>query len=288
LLVENNREAKKIHRRTLLKHLFGAFAGTVLLNDKSAACAPSAIGLQLYTVRKNLERDFEETLRRVSAAGIKEVEFAGYFNYPALQIKKLLKKSGLSAPSAHIDLETLRRRLPEAIEDARIIGHKYLVLGYLPEETRKSLDDYKALIELLNSAGRQCRQAGLQFAYHNHDFEFKKTEGRIPYDLILAETDSQTVKMELDLYWITKAGLDPIAYFEKDPGRFPLVHVKDMDDTPAKSFTEVGRGVIDFRKIFSKAGAAGIRHYFIEQDETPGEPLESVKTSLKYLRALKC
>jgi len=193
----------------------------------------------------------------------------------------------LDAPSAHINTETLRKNLSQAIEDAKIIGHKYLVLGYLPEEERKSLDDYKKLVELLNRAGEQCRKENLQFAYHNHNFEFKTLEDKIPYDLILAETDSRTVKMELDLYWITKAGLNPVTYFEKHPGRFPLVHVKDMDDTPRKFFTEIGRGVINFGEIFSKSGEAGIRHYFIEQDETPAKPLESVKISLKYLHELK-
>ena len=112
--------------------------------------------------------------------------------------------------------------------------------------------------------------------------------GKLPYDLILAETDPQTVKMEMDLYWITKAGFDPVTYFKEYPKRFELVHVKDMDATPEKSFTEAGRGVIDFKKIISKAREAGIRHYFIEQDKTPGEPLESVKISLKYLQSLKC
>jgi len=127
----------------------------------------------------------------------------------------------------------------------------------------------------------------LRFAYHNHDFEFAEIEGKIPYDLILAETDPRAVEIKLDLYWITKAGLRPLSYFEKYSGRFPLLHAKDMDGTPQKFFTEVGRGVIDFGQIFSKAKAAGIEHCFIEQDETPGEPLESVKISLKHLRALR-
>jgi sugar phosphate isomerase/epimerase len=124
-------------------------------------------------------------------------------------------------------------------------------------------------------------------AYHNHDFEFAAIGGTVPYDLILAGTDPRTVQMEMDLYWVTKAGLNPVSLFEKHPGRFPLVHVKDMDNTPRKFFTEVGRGVIDFRTVFSKAKEAGIKHYFIEQDETPGDPLESVEISLNYLRALK-
>ncbi len=254
---------------------------------KIAGKTLSKIGLQLYTVRRDLEKDFQGTLRKVAALGIKEVEFAGYFDHAPEQIKQILKNLKLAAPSAHVSTGTLRKNLSQAIGDAKIIGHKYLVLGYLPEEERKTFDDYKKLIELLNKSGEECRKADLQFAYHNHDFEFVKTADKIPYDLILAETDAQKVQMEMDLYWITKAGYDPIFYFEKYPGRFPLVHVKDMDDTPKKYFTEVGRGTIDFKKIFAKASVAGIEHYFIEQDETPAEPLESVKASVKNLRELR-
>jgi sugar phosphate isomerase/epimerase len=282
-----------MNRRTLLQGIAYGLGGGFLLSHLNVTGKAEdkkklpKIGLQLYTVRRALEKDFQGTLRQVAALGIKEVEFAGYFGQNPAQIKTLLNSLKLAAPSAHIDTETLRRGLPEAIEAAKTIGHQYLVLGYLPEEERKSLDDYKKLIELLNQAGEKCRAADLQFAYHNHDFEFKEIEGKIPYNLILAETDAEKVKMEMDLYWINKAGFEPLSYFEKYPKRFPLVHVKDMDDSPRKSFTEVGRGVIDFKKIFSKSGTAGIRHYFIEQDKTPGEPLESVKVSLKYLKELR-
>ena len=280
-----------MNRRTLLRTLAYGFGGAVLLNNTSASAAGrkklSKIGLQLYTVRRDLERDFEGTLRAVAALGVAEVEFAGYFGQTAEKIKALLKSLRLDAPSAHTNTPTLRGELARAIEDAKTIGHKYLVLGYLPEGERKSLDDYKRLIELLNKAGEECRKANLQFAYHNHDFEFKKLENQIPYDLILAETDAEQVKMEIDLYWISKAGFDALPYFEKYPKRFPLAHVKDMDATPKKYFTEVGRGTVDFKKIFSKSGAAGFRHYFIEQDETPAEPIKSIEISLKYLRELR-
>ncbi|HEY0458091.1 MAG TPA: sugar phosphate isomerase/epimerase [Pyrinomonadaceae bacterium] len=281
-----------MNRRTLLNVLaYGLGSGVLMNNIKTAAAQNKKklpkIGLQLYTVRRDLEKDFEGTLRQVANLGIDEIEFAGYFGQKPGRIKELLKSLKLKAPAAHIGTDELRGGLAKAIEDARTIGHKYLVLGYLPEEERKSLDDYKRLVELLNKAGEACRKAGLQFAYHNHDFEFKRAENRVPYDLILAQSDADNVKMELDLYWISKAGFDPLPYFEKYPKRFPLVHVKDMDATPKKSFTEVGRGTIDFKKIFSKAGAAGIAHYFIEQDETPAAPLESVKISLQYLKALR-
>ncbi len=282
-----------MNRRIFLRNLGGGIGAAVFLSNFNISAEAfsrktlSKIGLQLYTVRPDMERDFEGTLRKVAALGIKEVEFAGYFGQKPEQIKKLLKELKLSAPSAHFSSVVGRDELSQAIEAANIIGHKYLVFAYLREEERRSLDDYKKLVVKLNKAGEDCRQAGLQFAYHNHDFEFKKWDGQIPYDLILAQTDSSLVKMEMDLYWITKAGYDPLAYFEKHPGRFPLVHVKDMDNTPAKNFTEVGHGTIDFKKIFAKANVAGIEHYFIEQDETPAEPLDSVNQSVKYLHNLR-
>ena len=279
-----------MNRRTLLRTLAYGFSGGILLNNMnitSEAAKLSKIGLQLYTVRRELKQDFEGTLRKVAALGIKEVEFTDYFGQKPERIKELLKNLKITSPSVHISTKTLRDGLAKAIEDAKIIGHEYLVLGWLPEEKRKSLDDYKRLIELINKAGEECLKSDLQFAYHNHDFEFKELEKKIPYDLILAETDSEKVKMELDLYWISKAGFDPLSYIEKHPKRFPLVHVKDMDDTPKKYFTEAGRGTIDFKKIFAKSNAAGIKHYYIEQDETPAEPLKSLEISLKYLKELR-
>jgi sugar phosphate isomerase/epimerase len=279
-----------MNRRTFLRAFaFGLGGGIVMnnLNITVEAARLSKIGLQLYTVRRELKQDFEGTLRKVAALGISEVEFTDYFGQKPEQIKKLLKSLKIASPSVHISTETLRKGLSQAIEDAKIIGHQYLVLGWLPEDERKSLDDYKTLVELINKAGEECFKSGLQFAYHNHDFEFKTTEGKIPYDLILAKTDAEKVKMELDLYWISKAGFDALPYFEKYPKRFPLVHIKDMDNTPKKYFTEVGRGTIDFKKIFSKAALAGIKHNYIEQDETPAEPIKSIEISLKYLKDLR-
>jgi sugar phosphate isomerase/epimerase len=279
-----------MNRRAFLRAFAYGIGGGIALKDMNitvGAASLSKIGLQLYTVRRELKQDFEGTLRKVAALGITEVEFTDYFGQKPEQIKKLLKSLKITSPSAHISTETLRKGLSQAIEDAKTIGHQYLVLGWLPEEERKSLDDYKRLVELINKAGEECFKSGLQFAYHNHDFEFKTTEGKIPYDLILAETDAEKVKMELDLYWISKAGFDAFPYFEKYPKRFPLVHVKDMNNTPKKYFTEVGRGTINFKQIFSKAGLAGIKHYYIEQDETPAEPIKSIEISLKYLRNLR-
>ena len=282
-----------MNRRSFLHRAFGgAVVGlstaTCGFRDSSPAKRRlSKIGLQLYTVRNELEKDFAGTLEKVSALGFLEVEFAGYFKHTPQEIKTILAHYKLSAPSAHISTAALRGNLQEEIEAAEAIGHQYLVCGYVPAEERRSLDDYKILVDLLNGAGERLKKVGIQFAYHNHDFEFMVLEGKLPYDMILAGTDPQMVKMEMDLYWITKAGQDPLKYFSAHPGRFPLVHVKDMDSTPRHFFTEVGQGTIDFKKIFAAAQKAGVNHYFVEQDETPVSPFSSIDLSINYLRRLE-
>ena len=246
-----------------------------------------SIGLQLYTVRRELESDFDSTLRKVAAIGYREVEFAGYYNHTPSQVRQILKNAGLSSPSTHLSQQTIAHDLGRAIESAKVIGNRYLVLGYLQPEKRKSLDDYKALADLLNRAGEDCRKAKLQLAYHNHDFEFASTNGQVPYDLLLSTTDRELVKIELDLYWITKARQRPEDYLVQYPGRFEMLHIKDMDGTPKRFFTEVGRGIIDFKRILEQSRLAGVKHYFVEQDEMSGSPFESIKTSYDYLKTMR-
>ena len=282
-----------MNRRFFLTRLLPGAAGILYLtraNSAAAGITPSkltTIGVQLYTVRRELEKDFEGTLARVAALGYREVEFAGYFSRPPKEVKRVLARHQLTSPAAHFPLADWRGSLQGMIEAAHVIGHEYLLLAWTPPEERKSLDDYRRLADLCNGAGEQLKRAGLQFAYHNHDFEFAPTGGRIPYDLLLERTDPKVVKLEMDLYWIVKGGGKPVEYFERWPGRYPLLHVKDMDATPKRYFTEVGRGVIDFKTIFARAGRAGVRHYFVEQDETPGSPFDSLKISMDYLKKLE-
>jgi sugar phosphate isomerase/epimerase len=281
-----------MNRRLFLSHAFAGGLGGLCLSKSNlmasiASKKLSKIGLQLYTVRRELEKDFEGTLAKVAALGFSEVEFAGYFNRTPQQVKSVLAKNNLAAPSVHVLAAGLRGNLEQTIDAAKTIGHQYVVCAYLLPGERKSIDDYKRLIELFNDAGGRLKTAGLQFCYHNHDFEFIPMEGKVPYDLLLAGTDPKTVRMELDLYWIAKAGQSPLKYFSTYPGRFPLFHVKDMDATPKRFFTEVGRGTIDFQKIFADSDKAGIKHYFVEQDETPGSPFESIKLSIEYLKQLE-
>jgi sugar phosphate isomerase/epimerase len=245
-----------------------------------------AIGLQLYTVRRDMEKDFEGTLAQVGKIGFREVELAGLFGHAPSDVRAVLARYGLSAPSMHVDLPQIRKGFSKTLEDANALGVRYVICAWLAPEERRSLEQYKGHAAVFNRAGEEATKAGIQFGFHCHDFEFAPLQDTVPYDLLLKETDPSLVQMEMDLYWITRAGADPLHYFQAYPGRFPLVHVKDMDTSPQKFFTEVGKGVIDFKRIFAESKIAGIRHYFVEQDETPGPAIESARQSFDYLKNL--
>lgn len=245
-----------------------------------------SIGIQLYTVRRDLAKDPEGTLARLARIGYREVEFAGFPNTSAKSLRAMLDRLHLTAPSGHVPLQAIRGEWERTLEDAATVGQQYIVVAFLPEGERKEADDWKRLAAQFSKAGEVSRRMGIQFCYHNHDFEFGLIDGAPAYDLLLRESDPSLVQMELDLYWITKGGRDPLDYFAKWPGRFPMVHVKDMDATPKKFFADLGSGTIDFKRIFRKARQAGIRHYFYEQDETPGSPFDSARASFDYLRRL--
>ena len=268
-------------RRTLLKGA-AALAVTPWLSACSKTPEPAAggtapqsaagnslerIGIQLYTVRDRMAEDVPGTLQRIAEIGYNEVEFAGYFGHAPAEVRGFIDDLGLKSPSAHISLDDIRGAAEQTIETGLILGNDYLALGWLAPEERSSLDDYRGHIDLVAGFAEQCRAAGLQFAWHNHDFEFEDLEGQRPMDMILDSTDSDLVQVELDLYWITKAGKDPFAYFERYPGRFPLCHVKDMADD--SSMADVGDGNIDFAGIFAASEAAGLKHYYVERDDAP-------------------
>lgn len=245
------------------------------------------IGLELYTVRDELARDFEGTLKRVAAIGYREVEFGGYFGRSVGEVRAALAMAGLAAPSAQMPSTDLRLAWAACLEAAKAMGHSYLVCGWVPPAERRSLADWRSLATLLNTVGHAARQAGIQLAYHNHDFEFAPVHGWVPYDLLLETTDPALVQLELDVYWARKGGRDPLQLFDRWPGRFPLLHLKDMAPGPRGEFTELGRGVIDFRRILGRAKAAGVRHVFVEQDEGSVPPLQRARIGYIYLKELQ-
>ena len=259
------------------------------------------IGLQLYTVRNAMQTDPAATLAHVAKIGYNSVEGATYtgsqkfYGMEPAAFSRVLKQNGLIMPSSHYRLGeekfngesqkgTMMSGWDKAIDDAASVGIKYMVCAYLSDQERGGLDHYKKLAQDFNKAGEMCKKAGIQFCYHNHNFEFEKQDGQFPYDVLLANTDKNNVKMEMDMYWVTKAGQDPIALINKHPGRFPLWHVKDMDKTPQKDFSEVGNGSIDFKQIFKSANKAGLQYFFVEQDKTPGDPFTSITQSITYIK----
>lgn len=261
----------------------------------------SYIGLQLYTVRDAMQQDPQGTLAKVAQIGYNSVEGATYtgtekfYGMDAKTFAGVLKQNNLIMPSSHYRLGeektngadtqgTMLHDWDKAVDDAAEAGVKYMVCAYLSEEERGGIDHYKQLAEQFNKAGERCKKANIQFCYHNHDFEFAAQNGQLPYDVLLNNTDKDLVKMEIDLYWVTKAGHDPVELFNQHPGRFPLWHVKDMDNTSKHDFTEVGNGVIDFKKIFAKADKAGLKYFFVEQDKCPGSPFDSITKSYNYIR----
>jgi len=290
-----------IDRRRFVKTAGVAGAASLLADKFTWAAAEHRIekvGLQLYTVRDLMKGDFDATIAKVASIGYKEVEFAGYFGRTGQQVRAVCDKNGLAPIATHVQYDELDDKFPSVIETSKAIGLKYIVCPWIPEELRKSPDIWKKASEKFNHCGEQSKKAGLQFAYHNHWFEFLPVDGKLPYDALLKECDPNLVKMEMDLCWITAAGGDPLKYFNEYPGRFPLVHVKDLKTLPhitaggAQNYgdtvdlTEVGSGIIDWKRIFAQSGKAGIKHYIVEHDH-PKQPVDSITKSYDYLNKLR-
>lgn len=278
-----------VTRREALRRLGLMAAGTVGIGE--LACAQTDVvtgplgplGVQLYTLRREMAQSVDATLARVAEIGYSEVEFAGYFGRSPAEIRSGLAAAGLSSPAAHVDINAVIADWPHTLDVANTIGHRYLVVPSVPPEMRVSLDHWRAVADIFNRAGDEARRAGIQFAYHNHDFEFVSMDGRIPFDVLCEHTDPALVQIELDLFWIIHGGGDPMAFFERWPGRVPLVHVKDRTEDGV--MTEVGAGDIDWPTIFGARVLAGIRHYFVEHDQ-PAEGFASVAASYDYLSRL--
>lgn len=257
--------------------------------------ASQKIGLQLYTLRNEMGKDAKGTLAKVAAQGYKTVETFGYgngkwFGMNAAELRAELHSLGLSTPSGHTFPAGVflqggwEDKWKQAVNDAKAVGQEYIVIPWMEEQYRTDINNFKKMAGILNKAAGIAKQTGLRFAYHNHDFEFAPLGGTTGYDVLLKETDPKLVFFEMDIYWVSKAGKDPLAFFSQYPGRFALWHVKDMDNTPQKNFTEVGNGVIDFKKIFAHAKQSGMKYFFVEQDQCPGAPLESTAKSIAYLK----
>jgi sugar phosphate isomerase/epimerase len=285
-----------IGRRTVLAALGAAAAGlgTAALGTavgcrrdaagRRRALAP--IGAQLYTVRAEMERDFDGALQQVRRIGYDEVEFAGYFGRSPRQVRDALARHGLAAPAAHVGLADMESKWNRTLAAASAIGHAWLVLPWIDAERRRTLEDWRRLAALLSRAGEAARAAGIRVAYHNHDYEFAPLAGTLPFDLLLAETAPGLVAFELDVYWMVKAGGDPVAWLESHPARFELLHLKDTAGPPDHAMMDVGSGLIGWPRLLSAARAAGVSHMFVEHDE-PADAVASLRSSYAYLRSVE-
>jgi sugar phosphate isomerase/epimerase len=258
------------------------------------------VGLQLYTIRDAMEKDVPGSLKKVSDIGYKYLELASYENgkfygYLPGDFKKMVNDLGMEIISSHAGVNPKGISNDEAkkmAEDHAKLGAKYCMQPFIVDADRKSIAGYQRMVAEWNKVGKIMKEAGVQFGYHNHNFEFDTVEGKVPYfDVFLAEMDKDLMTMELDLFWTTKAGQNPVKLFKKYPGRFQLFHMKDMYTkeapffkTESKDFAPVGAGVINFKKILAAKEKAGMKYIFVEQDSTrDGKPFDAIKTSITNL-----
>ena len=299
---------RSISRRRFLA-MGAAAIGGISAFARRAAADPIGlpIGLQLYTVREQAGKDFEGTLKKVAEIGYQEVELYSFFDRKAADVRRLLEDAGLRCVSAHYGVPALRDDLAPKIDYAKELGLQFMICPFpgFPDPSRArggsastdalTLDDWKWNADLFNKVGEQAKRAGLRFGYHNHHIEFREFGGVTAFDELLRRTDPGLVTIELDCGWVKVAGLDPAEFIAKHTGRVGLLHIKDVKAGPAPStrfgppvpFAEVGRGSIDWRKVFEAAKKAGVRRYYVEQDTTERPPLEAIKISRDYLHDLK-
>ncbi len=275
-----------LSRRKVLQLLAAGVAGSAILpllaRAESSGFAArrriGRIGLQLYTVRSALAKDLEGTIAAVAAAGITELEFAGYYNKTPAWWRELLKQHGLTAPSTHEALPATDSGWPAILDRANSMGHDIVIVPFVGNSYRGSRDNWLKLSERLDIGALKAKAAGLQFAYHNHDFEFAPVDGTTGYEILTSQTDKALMKLELDMYWAVKAGHDPLAIMTQHSGRVICCHVKDASAAPERTMLDVGAGTIDFKTLLAKGRTLGLKHWFIEHDQ-PTNPLASVKAS---------
>lgn len=285
------------------------------------------LGVGLFTIPKLLDQDFTGTMQLLAEIGYKEVEFfgpyafsapaaqerwqpiadilgmkgSGYYGLTAQAVKAVLDRYALTSPSMHTDLLTLRQGMAELAAAAHVVGARYVVLPSIPEAERSTVDDYKRFADEFNQIGANAVAEGIRFAYHNHGYGLREMDGVVPFQLILERTDPALVDMQLDIYWNTAGGGDPIQYLQNYPGRFRLMHIKDMlqrfpvpDDmnNPQawmglfQHISDAGSGVLDLPALVSEGLKSGVQHFLLERDLAPS-PVETLRKSYAYLAGLQ-
>lgn len=268
------------------------------------AASPRTIGVQLYTVRGTVMKDSEHVIKTIAEIGYKEIEGAGRADL--ITLLPLIKKYGMKAVSCHVETPIITndwdkykgmKQVPveEAIESVKNAGVQYFTMPYIRPDARGDLDFFRKTADQMNHTGELCKKAGLQFAYHNHAFEFAGKPGERPIDIFKERLDKKLVTLEMDVFWVSVAGHDPVEMLQEWKGRVALLHLKDKEKgtpvqfnegVPKTAFREVGSGSLDFHAILKAAPAAGVKHYFVEQDQTSGDPLDSLRKSFDYLKSV--
>jgi sugar phosphate isomerase/epimerase len=317
-----------LNRRNFLRNTTALAASGLLLSDKLFAREYflQPIGIQFFSLPNLLDQDFAGAIAMLSGMGYKEAELygpypfstkaaqdrwaavtpslgfkgSGFFGHSAGEVKEIFAKNNMRVPSMHTDLDTLENGMDKLAEAANTLGATYVILPAIPEDRRKTLDDYKKMAETFNRIGANAKKGGIRFGYHNHGYGLKEIDGKIPLNLILDNTDPSLVYLEMDLYWTTAGGADPIAYLTHYPNRYKLMHVKDMskkvrfsgDGGDSKQWIELfpymttaGNGVLDLKNILPKAKASGVDHFIVEQDMVK-DPQIALKKSFDYLNTI--
>lgn len=295
-LINNQTKSNMVYKRRDFLKVAGTIASGVALTGVSgqlSGCSTASklsgknntFGLQLYSLRADLPKDPQGVLRQVASFGYKQIEgFEGpkgiYWGMTNTQFKRFMDDLGMQMVSSHCNW---KENLERKADEAAAIGMKYLMCPYLGPQ--KSLDFFKRAAEDFNKAGQICKQRGIKFAYHNHDYSFKKLEGQYPQDVMMQIADKDLVDFEMDMYWVVAAGEDPHTWFQKYPGRFKLGHVKDRG---GKETTTLGRGNIDYPTILKAAQKGGMQYFIVEQEQYEGTtPLAAVKDDAEYMKKLK-
>jgi sugar phosphate isomerase/epimerase len=272
--------------------LSAGVVGSLSIAPAELRAARQGIGFQVYTLRKQAEADLPKTLSEIRSARYDEVElYWNVYSHPARELKRMLSDAGLTAPSGHFDYSGLESKLDYAKE----LDVQYVVCPILPEKMRTSADEFSRAAEQFNRWGEQVQKLGMIFAFHNHNYEFRRFGDRTGLEILMQKSDADLVKLEMDCYWVVEAGNDPVGLLNKYGPRIRMLHLKDRKpgfatsqtlDDKSKHFTEFGTGTIHWQPIFAKAKAVGVEHYFVEQDDIDGDPIESIRTSYKNARKL--
>ncbi|MGB5428159.1 sugar phosphate isomerase/epimerase family protein [Eudoraea sp.] len=274
-------------RRDFLLRSTAFTAGSLLLPSFTyAPIKTQRYGVQLYSFRNEMAKDAIATLKQIASLGFKEIETARsqkghYYGLGPAEMKSVCDDLNMNLKSGHVHLDD---KWQQTMEEAVESGQEYLICSSMPSNGQ-NVDNYKKVAEEFNKAGEACKKLNLKFGYHNHEYEFETENNQVLYDVLLSNTEADLVHMELDLGWVVVAGKDPLDYFKKYPGRFPLWHLKDMDMNKKES-TEFGKGGLDIPAMMTHKIASGVKHIFIEQEEYTVNPLESMKHNMAYLNKL--